>query len=213
MIRINLVSQKVTPNQKKGQQNLLIGVIMVILTAGGCFYHYTYMLDRSVIEKNRKIANQYMSQLGVLQRKLAKIKVVPAAEKKKLQDQYTKKYTTVTRIEKIRSNPVFALLEVSRILSQGQFPTIEKANAKARLELDINWDPSQVFLSKISEVGREVELWGKAKSHYDISELTKRLRASAYFRKPEIVESKVFEDRDKTGPSEIQFKIRAIMVY
>ncbi len=213
MIRINLVSQKVPPNQRKGQQNLAIGAVLVILTAGACYYHYTFMLDRSVIAKNRKISDQYMSQLGVLQRKLAKIKVIPATQKKKLQDAYTKKFSTVTRIEKIRSNPVFALLEISRILSQGQFPTIEKSNAKARLELDINWDPSQVFLSRIAEVGREVEFSGKAKSHYDISELSKRLRASAYFRKPEIVESKVLEDRTKTGPSEIQFKIRAIMVY
>lgn len=213
MIKINLVSQKVPPNQKKGQQNLLIGIVVLALAGGAIFYHYNYMIDRTVIEKNNTIRRRYISQLGVLQRKLRKIKVIPAAEKKQIQEKYKKKLTTVTRIEKIRSNPVFALLEVSRILSQGQFPTITKQNQRARLELDINWDPSQVFLSKVSEVGREVELWGRAKSHYDISELAKRLKASAYFRKPEIIESKVSENKDKKKPSQISFKIRAVMVY
>ncbi len=213
MIKINLVSQKVPPSRRRGQQNLLIGVFTLLLTGAAILYHYNYMLDRSVISQNQAKRTQYMLQLGVVQRKLAKIKVIPVKKKKQIQDRYRKKLRTVTRIEKIRSNPVFALLEISRILSQGQLPTITKKYQHARLELDINWDPSQISLSKVVEVGREVELWGKAMSHYDISELAKRLKASAYFRKPEILASRILERKDKGKPSEIAFKIRAIMVY
>ena len=214
MIRINLIAQKVSPNEKKGRQNLVIGIVFVLLALGGCYYHFNFMMDFSDIEKNNKIKQQYISQLSVLRNKLSKIKVISADKKKEIQENYKKKLRTVTRIEKIRSNPVFALLELSKILSTGQFPTISKKNARARLELDLNWDPSLIYISQIKELGRDVVLSGVARSYYDISELAKRLKASSYFRKPEILESKVMDTKNKkVTTNHIQFKIQAVMVY
>ncbi|MBN2724225.1 MAG: PilN domain-containing protein [Deltaproteobacteria bacterium] len=213
MIRINLIPQKTSPSQIKGQQFLMLAFLAVAACGGGLYYHHNFILDLSPIEKNEKETGILDKQLAGLRARLGRIKVLPVQEKKKLEDKYKKKLQTVTRIEKVRSNPVFALLEMSRLMSVGQLPTVAPGNVKARMELDPNWDPSPIFLTKLTEKAREVEIKGFARTHYDISEFSRRLRISEYFRRPEIVESKVGNDKLNESNGMVEFTIRAQMVY
>ena len=212
MIRINLLPTKVSPYKILGQKYLALGVFVFLATGGACYYHYNYMLDLSDIAKNEKIIRANSMKARLLRKQKDALKVVSLKEKQELQKKYEQKLKTVNRIEKIRSNPVFALLELSRILSLGQLPTVDKNVSIAKLQLDPNWDPSPVYLTKLKEKDRMASIAGYARSMYDVSELAKRLKASAYFRNPQITDSKVIKD-EKTKSTKVAFTINVQMVY
>lgn len=217
MLRINLIPQKVSHKEARGQQVLLLIVAAWLATGGGLFYHYRFVLDTSSIEKNRGIIEENNRQINALQAQLSQFKVLPEEEKAKLKAEYQKRMDTVGRIEKVRSNPVFVLLELARIVSVGQLPTV--TGPEARTDLDTNWDPSPIFFTKLEEKDRFLALEGVARSHYDVSELARRMRVSAYFRNPEILEAKVQalnpsqQKKDAPETTMVTFKIKAVMVY
>lgn len=217
MLRINLIPQKVSAKEARGQQILLLILAVWALTGGALFYHYRFVLDTSVIEKNRSIIADNTRKLQQLQAQLSQYKVVPEDQKQKMKAEYEKRLATVGRIEKVRSNPVFVLLELARIISVGQLPTVSSPESKGTL--DTNWDPSALFFTKLVEKDRFMTLEGVARSHFDVSELTRRMRVSAYFRNPEIVEAVVKQppagQQKKDGPEAgvVMFKIKAVMVY
>ncbi len=217
MLRINLIPQKVSPKEARGQQVLVLILAIWIATGGGLYYHYRFVLDTSSIEKNRGIIQENNRKIGALQAQLSQFKVLPEAEKQKFKAEYQKRVDTVGRIEKVRSNPVFVLLELARIVSVGQLPTVTAPDA--RQELDTNWDPSPMFFTKLDEKDRFLTLEGVARSHYDVSELARRMRVSAYFRNPEILEAKVQavgqgqQKKDAPESTMVIFKIKAVMVY
>jgi len=217
MLRINLIPQKVSPKEARGQQVLFLILAIWIATGGGLYYHYRFVLDTSSIEKNRGIIQENNRKIGAIQAQLSQFKVLPEADKQKFKAEYQKRVDTVGRIEKVRSNPVFVLLELARIVSVGQLPTVTTPDAKQ--ELDTNWDPSPMFLTKLDEKDRFLTLEGVARSHYDVSELARRMRVSAYFRNPEILEAKVQavgqgqQKKDAPESTMVIFKIKAVMVY
>ncbi|MBU1070145.1 PilN domain-containing protein [Myxococcota bacterium] len=217
MLRINLIPQKISPKEARGQQVLFLILLVWLATGGGLFYHYKFVLDTSSIEKNRGIIKENNRKIAEVQAQLSQYKVLPEAEKQKLQAEYQKRVSTVGRIEKVRSNPVFVLLELARIVSVGQLPTVTGPENKT--ELDTNWDPSPMFFTSLNEKDRFLTLEGVARSHYDVSELARRMRVSAYFRNPEILEAKVMavgqnaQKKDTPESTMVTFKIKAVMVY
>ena len=217
MLRINLIPQKVSPKEARGQQVLLLILVTWLATGGGLFYHYKFVLDTSSIEKNRDIIKDNNQKINALQGQLSQYKVLPEADRQKLKADYQRRVDTVGRIEKVRSNPVFVLLELARIISVGQLPTV--TGPDGRNELDTNWDPSPMFFTKLDEKDRFLTLEGVARSHYDVSELARRMRVSAYFRNPEILEAKVQstgqgqQKKDAPESTMVIFKIKAVMVY
>ncbi|PKN45797.1 MAG: hypothetical protein CVU59_07990 [Deltaproteobacteria bacterium HGW-Deltaproteobacteria-17] len=217
MLRINLIPQKISPKEARGQQALFLILLAWLATGGGLFYHYKFVLDTSSIAKNRGIIQENNRKIAELQAQLSQFKVLPEAEKQKLQAEYLKRVNTVGRIEKVRSNPVFVLLELARIVSVGQLPTV--TGPENRTDLDTNWDPSPIFFTTLNEKDRFLTLEGVARSHYDVSELARRMRVSAYFRNPEILEAKVMttgqnnQKKDTPESTMVTFKIKAVMVY
>jgi len=217
MLRINLIPQKISPKEARGQQALFLILLAWLATGGGLYYHYRFVLDTSSIEKNRGIIQENNRKIADVQAQLSQYKVLPEAEKQKIQAEYQKRVSTVGRIEKVRSNPVFVLLELARIVSVGQLPTVTGPENKT--ELDTNWDPSPMFFTSLNEKDRFLTLEGVARSHYDVSELARRMRVSAYFRNPEILEAKVMavgqnsQKKDTPEATMVTFKIKAVMVY
>ncbi|MGM0597096.1 MAG: PilN domain-containing protein [Myxococcota bacterium] len=220
MIKINLVPQKVSPNVARGKQWIGLFLLVIGLTVAGCYYHYNFMIDLSSIEENKKKAASLSRQKKKLAKQINKIKVIPPKKKKKIKERYKKKLKMVTRIENVRSNPVFALLELSRILSTGQMPTVVSGLNQAKINLDPNWIPTPIYLTSLKENDREVSLKGVARNYSDVSEFAKRLDYSAYFRNPEIVETKKIKEKIKNKDNDndvevtkVDFSLRAIMVY
>jgi Fimbrial assembly protein (PilN) len=210
MIRINLIPQKVSRTETLGKQYLLFGFLFVMVTGGACYYHYNFMLDLTSIKKNKKKISSYNRTYNNLKNELKKYKSIPVKERKQLFKEYKQRLETVSRIEKVRSNPVFALLELSRILSVGHMPTVSKTST-VKMDIDPNWDPSVIHFTSLVEKDRIVTVSGYAQNNYDISELAKRLKISAYYLTPEIEETKVTVDENKN--TKVFFKIKAQMVY
>lgn len=96
-------------------------------------------------------------------------------------------------IEKLKSKqrtPAFVMYEVATILtdaSKGGGPTIDqekyKKNVKDDPQSQINdrWDPSGLWLTSVSEEGGTLKIEGTARDAADLSEFTRRLRASVWF--------------------------------
>lgn len=217
MLRINLIPQKVSAREARGQQILLVILAVWALTGGALFYHYKFVLDTSAIEKNRVLIAENSRKLSQLQEQMNQYKLIPEDQKQRIKSEYEKRVATVGRIEKVRSNPVFVLLELARIVSVGQLPTVSSPEAKG--SIDTNWDPSPVFFTKLVEKDRFITIEGVARSHYDVSELARRMRVSAYFRNPEIVEAVVKRSAGAQTKKEspeigvVIFKLKAVMVY
>ena len=211
MIRINLLPQKTSPKEIKGRRLFLAGVGILSLTLLLVVVHYNITVDRTQITKYRREAARYRKLLS----KLPKLKKIPKEKIKELEKEYHTKEAAVKRIESVRSNPVFALLELSRILSIGKGPTVDPAKAKLSLELDSSWDPTSVWLTQIKEKNRIAEISGFARSNHDVSEFAKRLNVSAYFVNPSIMETKQVEEKkgNKTLFTKVSFKLRVRMVY
>ncbi len=212
MIRINLLPQKTSPKEIKGRRLFLAGVGILSLTVVLMVVHYYTTVDRTQITKYRKEAARYRQLIS----KMPKLKKIPKDKIKELEKEYNTKEAAVRRIESVRSNPVFALLELSRILSIGKGPTVDPAKAKLSLELDANWDPTGVWLTQIKEQNRVAEIAGFARTNHDVSEFAKRLNVSAYFINPTILETREVEDKKggrKAVFSKVAFKLRVRMVY
>jgi len=96
-------------------------------------------------------------------------------------------------IEKLnakRRTPVYVLYELAMILTdaqQGGGPDIDQEKYRRHLrddpqnELNPRWDPSGLWVNSIDESGGMLNLTGEARDATDLTEFTRRLRASARF--------------------------------
>lgn len=96
------------------------------------------------------------------------------------------------KLEAKRRTPVFVMYELAMILTdakEGGGPDIDKeklrqlTKADAQAEPNPLWDPSGLWLTKVEEKGGLLVIEGGARDATDLSELTRRLRASARFGK------------------------------
>ena len=93
----------------------------------------------------------------------------------------------ITKLEKARTGPTAAMLELSRILTPGKGPTVDPDRYQAKLKANplsaVNpaWDARRVWITSFKEKGRLVEIQGLARDSTDVSELGLRLGHSSYF--------------------------------
>ena len=101
--------------------------------------------------------------------------------------------TQEVAIQKLRAKqrtPAFVMYELASILtdaSKGGGPTIDqekyKQNVKDDPQSQINerWDPSGLWLTSVIEEDGRLKIEGMARDAADLSEFTRRLRASVWF--------------------------------
>jgi type IV pilus assembly protein PilN len=93
----------------------------------------------------------------------------------------------ISKLEKARTGPTAAMLELSRLLTPGKGPTVDPDRYQAQIQKNplsaINpaWDARRVWIKSFRENGRLVEIEGLARDSTDVSELALRLKASSYF--------------------------------
>lgn len=94
------------------------------------------------------------------------------------------------KLEAKRRTPVYVMYELAMILTDakdGGGPDIDKeklrqlTKADSQAEPNPLWDPSGLWLTKVEEKGGVLLVEGGARDATDLSELTRRLRASARF--------------------------------
>jgi type IV pilus assembly protein PilN len=163
MIRINLLP---TPRARtvKRQWDVRLEVAcaigVVLLTAGACIF-YADLLD-SEIEAKQVEKQGKEKQLAILKEKVKQVQDFEQ-RKKLLED----KNRVIDELEKSRSGPVRVLDYVSQSLN-----------------------PLNLWLTRLSMKGNEIELEGRALTNNDVVEFVNNLRASDYFVNIRLVESR-----------------------
>jgi Tfp pilus assembly protein PilN len=96
----------------------------------------------------------------------------------------------IKKVEAKRRSPVFVFYELAMILTDGKDgggPDIDQEKYRQQLKSDpqsaINdrWDPSGLWLESLEETDGVLVLTGAARDASDLTEFTRRLRASARF--------------------------------
>lgn len=186
MIRVNLLPQKkrqerVAVSEPSTSQRWILVVLAFAILLGGGFtwFHQTKVKE---LEAQNGVNAQLEGDISnirqlVLQHEQVKKDLVVL----KARDE------AIQKLEKARTGPTAALLELSRLLTPGKGPTVDPDRYEAQRKnnplqaINPGWDARRVWLTSFKEQGRVVEMQGLARDSTDISELAYRLKASSYF--------------------------------
>jgi type IV pilus assembly protein PilN len=93
----------------------------------------------------------------------------------------------IQKLQGARTGPTATMLELSRIMTPGRGPTVDRDKLE-QLKRDNpssvpngSWDPRRLWLSGFKEQDRIVKLSGYARDGEDVSEFLRRLSLSDYF--------------------------------
>lgn len=214
MIKINLLPQrkkKATRTQVKGEQTVLIGVVIVAALAAVIYFlvHRPMAEDlaaqqatnNKIARENRQIEEQIQG-LGQLRAAIKAAQEQAAA---------------IERLNAARATPAWFLRELSNLLTRGGTPSITDA-MEAELATNPNrrwqpnWDPKHVWITQFTEKGGEFTLTGGAQSDSDVTQLALRLQASMFFDDVKPSKAGSAEDQ-KTGISYYKFTITGTVRY
>jgi Tfp pilus assembly protein PilN len=96
----------------------------------------------------------------------------------------------IDKLETKRRTPVYVMYELAMILTDSQAgggPDVDKERLRQivksdpQAEINTLWDPTGLWLTKVEEKGGLLLVEGGARDATDLSEFTRRLRASARF--------------------------------
>jgi Tfp pilus assembly protein PilN len=111
-------------------------------------------------------------------------------ELKKAADEADERYRSIQRLVSAKVVPAHVLHELGEILTASKYPTMTEDMAKRtgngpesdpNKRFQADWDASHVWLTGFSDTGGDFKLEGGAQSESDVTQLAKRLGASAYF--------------------------------
>jgi Tfp pilus assembly protein PilN len=188
MIKINLLPQKRAKKRaaapEGATQPLLFGVIALAVAGAAVFL----LVDKpkrarlaELAEANQQLQNEMQSKNKQL---------VGYAELKKAADEADERYRSIQRLLSAKVVPAHVLHELGEVLSANKYPTMTEDMAKRtgngpesdpNKRFQADWDASHVWLTAFTDTGGDFKLEGGAQSESDVTQLAKRLGASAYF--------------------------------
>ena len=185
MIRINLLPQK--REARRGGalaegSNMWLAVVggLVLLEAVALLLWYgsrQRVLDEALkanreLEANIASINQQIANHGEIK-----------AQLKELLD----REDAIQKLQAARTGPTSTLLELSRVLTPGNGPTVDRDKIE-QLKRDNpqavpnpNWDTRRLWLTHYQEADRTVHITGLARDGEDVSEFLRRLSLSDFF--------------------------------
>jgi Tfp pilus assembly protein PilN len=194
-----------------GQKSLVAGVGGLLAAAAAVYF----LVHRPVSDELDRLtaANASLSR----DNKTKKDKLANFEDLKKAVEAAKARSQAIQRLASARAVPAHMLRELASILTPGQPPTMSKDMAK-RVEKDPNreiqadWDPKHVWITKFSEKEGKFKLEGGAQSDGDMTQLAKRMQASVYFQ--EVVPERGEDSTDKeSGVTFYKFTISGKVVY
>ncbi len=191
MIRVNLLPQKRTSRRRRslvvvpqvsasGQTWLLFVAGALIIESVGLLVLYTSTSDewRRLVAHNQELTNN----IDVINQEVANHTGVKS-QLKDLRD----REEAIQKLQNARSGPTGTMLELSRILTVGRGPTLDRDRLE-QLKRDnpssipnANWDPRRLWIQAFTEKDRVVKVGGSARDGEDVSEFLRRLTLSDYF--------------------------------
>jgi type IV pilus assembly protein PilN len=183
MIRVNLLPQKRDARRRAGeQQQLWLGVLLAVIVVealGLFFFHNAKQNElKAALADNTNIQNQIADIKKTIENH-QEIKDQLAALKER--------EDAIAKLQAARTGPTATLIELSRVLTAGRGPTTDRDRIE-QLKRDNpnavpnpNWDPRRLWLTKYTEVDRNVKIEGLARDGEDVAEFLRRLSLSDYF--------------------------------
>lgn len=226
MIRVNLLPQKKQIRRRAGggadapadlggggesQAWLAFVVGAVLLEVIVLLFVYKTKQDQlTQVQKNN---TEITSNIDNIKREISAHAAIKT-QLKELRD----REEAIQKLQSARTGPTATMLELSRILTPGRGPTVDRDKLE-QLKRDnpgavpnLNWDPRRLWLSAYKETDRVVRLTGFARDGEDVSEFLRRLSLSDYFYEVRLLPAtKAIED--KTKIEMIKFDLSAKVKY
>ena len=193
MIRINLLPQK-RPLRRRGEapgagdmggggesQAWLAFVLGAVLLEVIVLL-FVYKTKQDQLTQVQKHNQELTGNIDGIKREIANHAEIKS-QLKELRD----REEAIQKLQGARTGPTATMLELSRIMTPGRGPTVERDKLE-QLKRDnpsavpnANWDPRRLWLISYRETDRTVRLTGLARDGEDVSEFLRRLSLSDYF--------------------------------
>lgn len=194
MIRINLTPRKrgrrrgwsfgSNGAERSGSGTTWLLMILLVWVGIGLFGRWLFVVE---VEAEQQLRTQHAQTRAEIE----KIKQdIDEKELKRRQAELEQISSAIDRIGQYRRTPVYVMYELAMILTDardGGGPDIDQEKYRQQLRDDpqsrINdqWDPSGLWIERMSETDSVLTLSGHARDATDLTEFARRLRASARF--------------------------------
>ncbi len=222
MIRINLLpSKKATRRSGEagadsgggvGSQAWLAFVLGAVLLEVIVLL-FVYKIKQDQLTQVQKRNSEVSANIDAIRREIANHNEIKT-QLKELRD----REEAVQKLQSARSGPTAAMLELTRILTPGRGPTVERDKLE-QLKRDnptsvpnVNWDTRRMWVKEYRETERTVKITGHARDGEDVSEFLRRLTLSDYFYEVKILPANKIVD-PATRLDVLQFDVSAKVRY
>ncbi len=221
MIKINLLPQRRAKRSLQvsgdgGSREFLIGLGALAGAALVVFLVFDQP-KRSRINELAASNAQLQQDIAAKQKQL-----VGYAELQKAADEAVERANSINRLNAARIVPANMLNELGEILTANHLPTMTEDMARLtgtgtdsdpNKRFDFAWDPTHVWLTSIADQqDGTFKIEGGAQTEVDITQLSKRLAASAYFADIAPASETRISDKD-TGIDYFKFTITGKVAY
>jgi Tfp pilus assembly protein PilN len=221
MIRINLLPQKrakrtLQVGSDDGSREFLIGMGAVAGVALAVFLVFDQP-KRSRIHELEASSAQLQGDIQAKNKQL-----VGYTELQKAADEAMERANSINRLNQARIVPANMLNELGEILTANHLPTMTEEMARKtgtgtdsdpNKRFDFAWDPTHVWLTSIADLpDGTFRIEGGGQTEVDITQLSKRLAASAYFKDIAPASEERVNDKE-TGIDYFRFTITGKVAY
>lgn len=211
MIRVNLLPQKRDARREGGQTWLLAVMGVAVLEIIGLFLFHQVKLDE--LAKQKRVNAELQSQIEEIKHVVAN----HGAVKKQLEALRARE-DAIETLQSARTGPTAVLLELARVLTRGQAPTVDQEYLQQQRKdnptavFNVNWDARRLWLTTYRESNRLLKISGYARDAEDVSELARRLTFSDYFQDVQMLPAS--RTRDNVNKLElVKFELQAKAKY
>jgi type IV pilus assembly protein PilN len=193
VIRINLMPQK-RPMRRRGEAGgaeasggdgesqawlaFVLGAVLLEVIV----LLFVYKTKQDQLTQVQKHNQELGANIDAIKREISNHNEIKS-QLKELRD----REEAIQKLQSARTGPTATMLELSRIMTPGRGPTVDRDKLE-QLKRDnpsavpnANWDPRRLWLMSYKEENRTVRLGGLARDGEDVSEFLRRLSLSDYF--------------------------------
>jgi type IV pilus assembly protein PilN len=189
VIRVNLLPQK-RPLRRRGEapeagaegSQVWIAFVFGAILLEVIVLLFVYKTQQDELTRIQKHNQELTANIDAIKREIANHAEIKA-QLKELRD----REAAIQKLQAARTGPTATMLELSRILTPGRGPTVDRDKLE-QLKRDSpssvpnpNWDPRRLWLRTYNEQDRTVKVAGSARDGEDVSEFLRRLSLSDYF--------------------------------
>jgi type IV pilus assembly protein PilN len=214
MIRVNLLPQKREAKRAAAEgSQAWLGILLGVLVLEVILLLFIYNAKRDQLASVNKKNQEIQGQIDQIKAQIANHPQIKA-ELKELRD----REEAIQKLQSARSGPTSALLELSRVLTAGRGPTVDRDKIE-QLKRDNptavpnpNWDPRRLWMTSYNELDRAVRIGGLARDGEDVSEFLRRLSLSDFFYEVRLLPAQKVVD-PQTRLELVRFEISAKVRY